>query len=96
MNPKEHLAKLILPEEGDRISDIVEREGGSRFTDDMTWSCCGLTVSGASMDVLAAAAAHKQAVHPGVKKRRFATLKERQDASRPIGNLASRRTDEGE
>ena len=96
VNPRENLDRLILPAEGDRISDIVEREGGSKFSDDMTWTCCGLTVRGASADVLAAAAAHKQAVHPQVKKRRFATLKERQDASRPIGNIASRRTDEGE
>ena len=94
MNPREVLDKLILPGQGERTAAIIDREGGPRFTDDMTWTCCGLTVTGAQADVLAAAAAHKQAVHPVVKKRRFVTLKERQDAARPIGNLASRRTDD--
>lgn len=95
MNPREALDKLILPDQGERTQAIIEREGGSRFTDELTWTCCGLTVSGASRDVLEAAAAHKREVHPGqVKRRRFVSQKERQDAARPIGNLASRRTDE--
>ena len=94
MNPKEALDKLILPDQGERTAAIIEREGGSRLSDEITWSCCGLTVTGKSVDVLAASAAHKQAVHPGQKKRRFVTLKERQDAARPIGNIASRRTDD--
>lgn len=91
MNPREHLHKMVLPAEGDRIKGIIEREGGSRIKDEITVKCCDLEFTGPSEIALGLAAEHRRKAHPHtVKKRRFIPPKERQAMARESGNRASR------